>query len=161
MYAALIQFSARYVFQIIGALIIIGVYFGWAHHQQSIGFAEAEAKQAKVDARIADESSKLMAHEKELVEKSNQELNERIKNATTIFAQRAVEYNSDVDNLTKRLRRATKKTSSCNKDPVSGVGNDDEGRESGDRETDREIAEATVQLMNNCEELKNKVPTTE
>ncbi len=158
MYAALIQFASKYVFQIIGALIIIGVYFGWAHHQQAIGFAESEAIQAKEDARIAEQSSILMAHEKGLVEKSNQELNERLLNATNIFAQRTAEYNSDVNRMAERLRRITKAPSACSKDAMPGVGNNDGGREEGDRETYRGFAEMVVELMNRCEALKNKVP---
>lgn len=138
------------------AIIVIGAYFGWAYHQQQIGYAEAEAKQAKENARIAQESEKLMAHEKSEVERKNIENNERLKNAIQIYADDATRSNDDAIALADRLRRSAK-TATCNQNTVPGRVNDNAGRERSDTWTDREIEEyarIAVQIEN---ELKRKV----
>lgn len=138
------------------AILVIGAYFGWAYHQQQIGYAEAEAKQAKEDKRIAEESEKLMAHEKAEVERKNNENNERLKNAIQIYADDATRSNDDAVALANRLRRSAKATT-CNQNTVPGRVDNNTSGERPDSWTDREIEEyarIAVQIEN---ELKRKV----
>lgn len=138
------------------AIIVTGVYFGWAYHQQQIGYAEAEAKQAKENARIAQESEKLMAHEKAEVERKNNENNERLKNAIQIYADDATRSNDDAIALADRLRRSTK-AATCDKNTVPGRVDNNTSGERPDSWTDREIEEyarIAVQIEN---ELKRKI----
>ena len=138
------------------AILVIGAYFGWAYHQQQIGYAEAEAKQAKENARIAQESEKLMAHEKSEVERKNTENNERLKNAIQIYADDAARSNDDAVALANRLRRSAK-TTTCSQNTVPGRVDNNTSGERPDSWTDREIEEyarIAVQIEN---ELKRKV----
>lgn len=138
------------------AILVIGAYFGWAYHQQQIGYERAEAKQAKEDKRIAEESEKLMSHEKSEVERKNIENNERLKNAIQIYADDATRSNDDAIALADRLRRSAKATT-CNQNTVSGRVDNNTSGERPDSWTDREIEEyarIAVQIEN---ELRRKV----
>ena len=157
---SLIQFLAKYAFQIVAVIIVICAYFAWAHHQQSIGEERANAETAKRDKRIAEESEKLMNHEKSLVEQYNKEQNERYKNAITIYAQRATDLNDDVSNLTKRMRQSAN-AAECNKDTVPRTVNDSSTGERKIAWTDREIeeyAKTAIQIENELEKLVNEIP---
>lgn len=137
-------------------IIVTGAYFGWAYHQQQIGVERAEAKQAKENARIAQESEKLMSHEKSEVERKNTENNERLKNAIQIYADDATRSNDDAIALADRLRRRAKATT-CNQNAVPRRVDDNTSGERQDSWTDREVEEyarIAVQIEN---ELRRKV----
>ena len=138
------------------AIIIMGAYFGWAYHQQQIGYEKAAKEVALRDADTARQSAELMATEKAKVEKENDELNVRILNAVTIYAERSVTLNDDVDNLTKRLRN-NRPAASCNQNAVPGRGDDNRGRKGSDPEEDYAIAKAALELANLCEKKINEL----
>lgn len=152
-----IQFLAKYAFQIVAVIIVICAYFAWAHHQQTLGEERANAATAKRDKRIAEESEKLMKHEKSLVEQYNKEQDERYKNAITIYAQRATDLNDDVSNLTKRMRQSAT-AASCSKNTLPGTGNDNTEGKGRDNEADYDIASASIKLANLCEKVVNEIP---
>lgn len=138
------------------AIIIMGAYFGWAYHQQQIGYEKAAKEVALRDADTARQSAELMATEKAKVEKENDELNVRILNAVTIYAERSVTLNDDVDNLTKRLRN-NRPAASCGQNTVPGRGDDNRGRKGSDPEEDYAIAKAALELANLCEKKINEL----
>jgi len=138
------------------ALILTGLYFSWEHHIKSIQREIDRAEVARRDADTARQSAELMATEKAKVEKENDELNVRILNAVTIYAERSVTLNDDVDNLTKRLRNSSK-TTSCSQNPVPGAGDDNIERERRNNEADNDIARAAIKLANLCEKKINEL----
>jgi len=138
------------------ALILTGLYFSWEHHIKSIQREIDRAEVARRDADTARQSAELMATEKAKVEKENDELNVRILNAVTIYAERSVTLNDDVDNLTKRLRNSSK-TTSCSQNPVPGAGDDNIERERRNNEADTDIARAAIKLANLCEKKINEL----
>ena len=138
------------------AIIIMGAYFGWAYHQQQIGYEKAAKEVALRDADTARQSAELMATEKAKVEKENDELNVRILNAVTIYAERSVTLNDDVDNLTKRLRN-NRPAASCNQNAVPRTGDDNQERERRNNEADTDIARAAIKLANLCEKKINEL----
>ena len=132
------------------AIIVTGAYFGWAYHQQQIGYEKAAKEVALRDADTARQSAELMATEKAKVEQSNKEQTARLQDAITIYATRTNDLNDDVDNLTKRLRNSSK-TTSCSQNPVPGAGDDNIERERRNNEADTAIARAAIKLANLCE----------
>lgn len=138
------------------AIIVTGAYLGWEHHIKSIQREIDRAEVARRDADTARQSAELMATEKAKVEKENDELNVRILNAVTIYAERSVTLNDDVDNLTKRLRNSSK-TTSCSQNPVPGAGDDNLERERRNNEADNDIARAAIKLANLCEKKINEL----
>ena len=138
------------------ALIVTGAYFGWAYHQQQIGYEKAAKEVALRDADTARQSAELMATEKAKVEQYNKEQTARLQDAITIYATRTNDLNDDVDNLTKRLRNSSK-TASCGKDSVPGAGNDNQERERRNNEADNDIARAAITLANLCEKKINEL----
>lgn len=138
------------------AIIVTGAYFGWAYHQQQIGYEKAAKEVALRDADTARQSAELMATEKAKVEKENDELNVRILNAVTIYAERSVTLNDDVDNLTKRLRN-NRPAASCNQNAVPGRGDDNVEGERRNNEADTDIARAAIKLANLCEKKVNEL----
>jgi len=138
------------------AIIVVGAYFGWAYHQQQIGYEKAAKETALRDAETARQSAELMATEKAKVEQSNKEQTGRLQNAITIYATRTSNLNDDVDNLTKRLRNSSK-AASCSKDSVPGRGDDNRGGKGSDHEEDQDIAKAAIELANLCEEKINEL----
>ena len=138
------------------AIIVTGAYFGWAYHQQQIGYEKAAKEVALRDADTARQSAELMATEKDKVEKSNNELNERLHNAITIYADHTRNLNDDVANLTNRMRN-DRTPASCGKNPVSGTSDDNGKGKERDREADTDIARAAIELANLCELQINKL----
>lgn len=138
------------------AIIVTGAYFGWAYHQQQIGYEKAAKEVALRDAETARQSAELMAMEKAKVEQSNKEQTARLQDAITIYAIRANDLNDDVDNLTKRLRNSSK-AASCSQNPVPGAGNDNKERERRNNEADTDIARAAIKLANICEKKINEL----
>jgi len=132
------------------AIIIVGAYFGWAYHQQQIGYEKAAKEVALRDAETARQSAELMATEKAKVEQSNKEQTERLQNAITIYAQRTGDLNDDVDNLTKRMRD-NRPAASCGKDAVPRAADDNQERVRRNNETDHDIARAALELAAMCE----------
>ena len=132
------------------AIIVTGAYFGWAYHQQQIGYEKAAKETALRDAETARKSAELMATEKAHVEQANKEQTGRLQNAITIYATRTSDLNDDVDNLTKRLRNSSK-AASCNQNAVPGRGDDNRGGKGSDHEEDQDIAKAAIELANLCE----------
>jgi len=139
------------------AIIIVGAYFGWAYHQQQIGYEKAAKEVALRDAETARQSAELMATEKAKVEQSNKEQTERLQNAITIYAQRTGDLNDDVDNLTKRMRD-NRPAASCGKDAVPRAADDNQERVRRNNETDHDIARAALELAAMCEMHINKLP---
>ena len=137
-------------------IIVTGAYFGWAYHQQQIGYEKAAKEVALRDADTARQSAELMATEKAKVEQSNKEQTARLQDAITIYATRTNDLNDDIDNLTKRLRNSGK-TASCGKNPVSGTSDDNGKGKERDREADTDIARAAIELANLCELQINKL----
>lgn len=154
---SVIQFLAKYAFQIVAVIIVICAYFAWAHHQQTLGEERVKAEVAKRDAKTAKDSAELMATEKAKVEQSKTEQNERLLNAITIYAQRSTDLNDDVANLTKRMRDANT-PASCSKNTVPGTDNDNAERKGRDNEADYDIASAAIKLANLCEKVVNEIP---
>jgi len=138
------------------AIIVTGAYFGWAYHQQQIGYEKAAKEVALRDADTARQSAELMATEKAKVEQYNKEQTARLQDAITIYATRTNDLNDDIDNLTKRLRNSSK-TASCGKDSVPGAGNDNQERERRNNEADNDIARAAITLANLCEKKINEL----
>lgn len=138
------------------AIIVVGAYFGWAYHQQQIGYEKAAKEVALRDADTARQSAELMATEKAKVEQSNKEQTARLQDAITIYATRTSDLNDDVDNLTKRLRN-NRPAASCGKNTMPGTGDDNRGREKTDRQADTDIARAAIELANMCELHINKL----
>ena len=138
------------------AIIVIGAYFSWEHHIKSIQREIDRAEVAKRDADTARQSAELMATEKAKVEKSNNELNERLHNAITIYADHTRNLNDDVANLTNRMRN-DRTPASCGKNPVSGTSDDNGKGKERDREADTDIARAAIELANLCELQINKL----
>ena len=138
------------------AIIVTGAYFGWAYHQQQIGYEKAAKETALRDAETARKSAELMATEKAHVEQANKEQTGRLQNAITIYATRTSDLNDDVDNLTKRLRN-NRPAASCGQNTVPGRGDDNRGREKTDRQADTDIARAAIELANMCELHINKL----
>jgi len=132
------------------AIIVIGAIGGFAYHHQKIGEERERTKTAKRDAKTAKDSAELMATEKAKVEQSNNEHNERLMNAITIYADRNVSVHDDVSNLTKRMRQSAT-AASCSKNPMPGTSNDNQERERRDNEADYDIASAAIKLANLCE----------
>ena len=138
------------------AIIVTGAYFGWAYHQQQIGYEKAAKEVALRDADTARKSAELMATEKAKVEQSNKEQTARLQDAITIYATRTNDLNDDVDNLTKRLRNSSK-TTSCNQNAVPGRGDDNVEGERRNNESDTDIARAAIKLANLCEKKINEL----
>ena len=138
------------------AIIVTGAYFGWAYHQQQLGYEKAAKEVALRDADTARQSAELMATEKAKVEQSNKEQTGRLQNAITIYATRTSDLNDDVDNLTKRLRNSSK-AASCGQDSVPGGSNNNESGKASDREEHQRIAKAAIELANMCELQINKL----
>lgn len=138
------------------AIIATGAYFGWAYHQQQIGYEKAAKEVALRDADTARQSAELMATEKAKVEQSNKEQTARLQDAITIYATRTNDLNDDVDNLTKRLRNSSKEAS-CSQNAVPGRGDDNQERERRNHEADTDIARAAIKLANLCEKKINEL----
>ena len=138
------------------AIIVIGAYFGWAYHQQQIGYEKAAKEVALRDADTARQSAELLATEKAKVEQSNKEQTERLQDAITIYATRTSDLNDDVDNLTKRLRN-NRPAASCSQNPVPGAGDDNVEGERRNNEADNDIARAAIRLANLCEKKINEL----
>lgn len=138
------------------AIIVIGAYFGWAYHQQQIGYEKAAKEVALRDADTARQSAELLATEKAKVEQSNKEQTERLQDAITIYATRTSDLNDDVDNLTKRLRN-NRPAASCSQNPVPGAGDDNVEGERRNNEADNDIARAAIKLANLCEKKINEL----
>ena len=132
------------------AIIVTGAYFGWAYHQQQIGYEKAAKEVALRDADTVRQSAELMAREKAKVEQANKEQTARLQDAITIYATRTSDLNDDIDNLTKRLRNSSK-AASCGKDTMPGRGDDNRGGKGSDHEEDQDIAKAAIELANLCE----------
>lgn len=139
------------------AIIVTGAYFGWAYHQQQIGYEKAAKEVALRDADTARQSAELLATEKAKVEQSNKEQTARLQDAITIYATRTNDLNDDIDNLTKRLRNSSK-AASCGQNTVPGRGDDNQERERRNNEADTDIARAAIELANMCELQINKLP---
>lgn len=139
------------------AIIVTGAYFGWAYHQQQLGYEKAAKEVALRDADTARQSAELMATEKAKVEQSNKEQTGRLQNAITIYATRTSDLNDDVANLVKRMRSADSKRSSCDKNPMPGGSNNNESGKASDREEHQRIAKAAIELANMCELQINKL----
>ena len=152
----LAEFAARNALRIILIIVAICAYFAWSYHVEQVGYAKAEAKYAKRDAETARQSAALMAVEKANVERSNNQLIERLKNAITIYAEHTNSLNADVDNLVKRMRNS-RPAASCSKDPVPRSGNDNPTGKSGGDERDYDIALAAIRLANLCEYHINRL----
>lgn len=138
------------------AIIVTGAYFGWAYHQQQIGYEKAAKEVALRDADTVRQSAELMATEKAKVEQSNKEQTARLQDAITIYATRTNDLNDDIDNLTKRLRNSSK-AASCGQNTVPGRGDDNRGRKGSDPEEDYAIAKAALELANLCEKKINEL----
>lgn len=138
------------------AIIVVGAYFGWAYHQQQIGYEKAAKEVALRDADTVRQSAELMATEKAKVEKSNNELNERLHNAITIYADHTRNLNDDVANLTNRMRN-NRAPASCGQNTVPGRGDDNTSGKEGDREEYQRIAKAAIELANLCEMQINRL----
>lgn len=138
------------------AIIVTGAYFGWAYHQQQIGYEKAAKETALRDAETARKSAELVATEKAHVEQANKEQTGRLQNAITIYATRTSDLNDDVDNLTKRLRNSSK-AASCGQNTVPGRGDDDVEGERRNNEADTDIARAAIRLANLCEKKINEL----
>ena len=138
------------------AIIITGAYFGWAYHQQQIGYEKAAKEVALRDADTARQSAELLATEKAKVEQSNKEQTARLQDAITIYATRTNDLNDDIDNLTKRLRN-NRPAASCNQNAVPGTGNNNQERERRNNEADNDIARAAIKLANLCEKKINEL----
>lgn len=138
------------------AIIVTGAYFGWAYHQQQIGYEKAAKEVALRDADTARQSAELMATEKAKVEQSNKEQTERLQDAITIYATRTNDLNDDIDNLTKRLRN-NRPAASCGQNTVPGRGDDNIERERRNNEADTDIARAAIRLANLCEKKVNEL----
>lgn len=139
------------------ALILTGLYFSWEYHIKSVQREKDRAEVALRDAETARQSAELMATEKAEVEKLNNEQNERLQNAITIYADRATNLNDDVANLTSRLRN-NRPTASCGKNTMPGTSDDNGKRKERDHEADTDIARAAIELANMCELQINKLP---
>ena len=138
------------------AIIVIGAYFGWAYHQQQIGYEKAAKEVALRDADTARQSAELLATEKAKVEQSNKEQTARLQDAITIYATRTNDLNDDIDNLTKRLRN-NRPAASCSQNPVPGAGDDNVEGERRNNEADNDIARAAIRLANLCEKKINEL----
>ena len=138
------------------AIIVIGAYFGWAYHQQQIGYEKAAKEVALRDADTARQSAELLATEKAKVEQSNKEQTARLQDAITIYATRTNDLNDDIDNLTKRLRN-NRPAASCSQNPVPGAGDDNVEGERRNNEADNDIARAAIKLANLCEKKINEL----
>ncbi len=138
------------------AIIVTGAYFGWAYHQQQIGYEKAAKEVALRDADTARQSADLLATEKAKVEQSNKEQTERLQDAITIYATRTNDLNDDIDNLTKRLRN-NRPAASCGQNTVPGRGDDNQERERRNNEADTDIARAAIRLANLCEKKVNEL----
>lgn len=147
----------RFLPQILLAVVLIVGYFSWKHHIETVQREKDRAEVALRDADTARQSAELMAAEKSKVEKLNNEQNERLQNAITIYADRASNLNDDVANLTNRLRN-NRAAASCDKNPMSGTSDDNGKRKERDREADTDIARAAIELANMCELQINKLP---
>jgi len=139
------------------ALILTGIYFSWEYHIKSVQKEKDRAEVALRDADTARQSAELMAAEKSRVEKLNNEQNERLQNAITIYADHASNLTDDVANLTNRLR-INRAPASCSKNTVSGTSDDNGKGKAGNNEADTDIARAAIELANMCELQINKLP---
>ena len=137
------------------AIIVTGAYFGWAYHQQQIGYEKAAKEVALRDADTARQSAELLATEKAKVEQSNKEQTARLQDAITIYATRTNDLNDDVDNLTKRLRN-NRPAASCSQNAVPKTSDDNGKGKERDREENTDIARAAIELANMCELQINK-----
>lgn len=138
------------------ALILTGLYFSWEYHVKSVQKEKDRAEVALRDADTARQSAELLATEKAKVEKSNNELNERLHNAITIYADHATNLNDDVANLTSRLRN-NRAPASCGKNTMPKTSDDNGKGKERDREADTDIARAAIELANMCELQINKL----
>ena len=153
---ALAEFAARNALRIVLIIVAIGAYFAWEHHIKTVQKEKDRAEVALRDADTARQSAALMAVEKANVERSNNQLTERLKNAVTIYAEHTNSLNADVDNLVKRMR-GSRPAASCNKDPMPRPGdNNRTGKSDGD-ERDYNIALAAIRLANLCEYHINRL----
>ena len=152
----LAQLAAKYAVYIVSVIVILCAYFAWSYHKEQVGYAKAEAKYAKRDAETARQSAELLAVEKANVERSNNQLTERLKNAVTIYAEHTNSLNADVDNLVKRMRNS-RSSASCSQDPVPRSGNDNRTGKSDGNERDYDIAIAAIRLANLCEYHINRL----
>lgn len=137
-------------------IIVTGAYFGWAYHQQQIGYEKAAKEVALRDADTVRQSAELMASEKAKVEQANKEQTARLQDAITIYATRTNDLNDDVDNLTKRLRN-NRPAASCGQNTVPGRGDDNVEGERRNNEADTDIARAAIKLANLCEKKVNEL----
>ncbi len=138
------------------ALILTGLYFSWEYHIKSVQREKDRAEVALRDADTARQSAELMATEKAKVEKSNNELNERLPNAITIYADHTRNLNDDVANLTNRMRN-NRAPASCGKNTVPKTSDDNGKGKERDREADTDIARAAIELANMCEKKINEL----
>ena len=152
----LAQLAAKYAVYIVSVIVILCAYFAWSYHKEQVGYAKAEAKYAKRDAETARQSAELLAVEKANVERSNNQLTERLKNAVTIYAEHTNSLNADVDNLVKRMRNS-RPAASCSQDPVPRSSNDNRTGKSDSDERDYDIALAAIRLANLCEYHINRL----
>lgn len=153
---ALAAFAAKNALRIVLVIAAICAYFAWSYHVEQVGYAKAEAKYAKRDAETARQSAALMAVEKANVERSNNQLTERLKNAVTIYAEHTNSLNADVDNLVKRMRDS-RPTASCSQDPLPRPGDNNRTGKSDSDERDYDIALAAIRLANLCEYHINRL----
>ena len=131
-------------------LLVVGSYFAWKHHVQTV-------EREKVMRQMAESSAKLMQHKIAEVKKENDELQERKNNAIQAYAEHSTNRQRDVDNLTRRLRDAT---SSC-RNTLPGKTDDTPIREGQDQPDNTRLAGKIVDLMNSCELWVNQIPVEE
>jgi len=128
-------------------LLVIGSYFAWKHHVQTV-------EREKVMRQMAESSEKLLQEKLIEVKKENDELQERKNNAIKAYADHATNRQSDVDNLTNRLRNSA---SSC-RDALPRAVIDTPIRERPDQPDNTRLAGKIVDLMNSCELWINQIP---
>ena len=140
----LIQFLAKYIFQILFVILLVCAYFAWEHHIRALQEAEDIAKSEKVTKELL---------QKKMVEvKIQNDEQLRIKNeAIEHYVARNATLDDDISRLQNRACRSG--------NTVPRTVQDRERKEETNVGPDRSLFAEAVALLNECYFEIDKIPT--
>ena len=140
----LIQFAAKYAFQIIFVIALVCAYFAWEHHIRALQEAEDTAK--------SERATKELLQKKMVEVKIQNDEQLRIKNeAIDHYVARNATLDDDISRLQNRACRSG--------NTVSRTIQDRERKEETNAGPDRSLFAEAVALLNECYFEIDKIPT--
>jgi len=118
----IIALARKYLPQIIGAIVVIALYFYWHHEVYQSGVDDTVAKYEKRDSETAEKSAKLLAKRKAEVEAKMKIKDQNFTGAVIHYAQTIEDLNNRLVAANSRSLRINTKATSCDRDAMRGKG---------------------------------------